>query len=138
MRRDRCGLPWTSVALQSPPPGASRTRMALGGCGLELPLNGRLGWSADGCSLNRASRMARDADASSMWPPPWLPWLERRRLSRPDGPVQWMIVGARCGREGLLPQPLLAARFAAGNKEAVFVMCRRAHRRARGPRAQTR
>ena len=42
-----------------------------------------------------------------------------------------MIVGATCGSEGLLPQPLLATRFGAGNKEAAFVMCGRARRRAR-------
>ena len=49
-----------------------------------------------------------------------------------------MIVGATCGSEGLLPQPLLATRFGAGNKEAAFVMCGRARRRARIAGAQVR
>ena len=71
---------------------------------------GCLGWSADG----------------------------RSSQGSPDGPVQWMIVGATCGSEGLLPQPLLATRFGAGNKEAAFVMCGRARRRARIAGAQVR
>ena len=77
------------------------------------------------CELDVAAALTALTGAPTPLPP-------RRACTVDD------IVGAMCGREGLLPQPLLAARFGAGNKEAVFVICGRTRAGARADRGRKR